>query len=267
MAGPELLALADAQHYRLAFWREAATRINYRRFFDVSDLAALQADDPEVFDASHRLVLELVHAGQVTGLRIDHVDGLRDPKAYLDRLARASGRAYVVVEKILQRSEHLRRDWPVEGTTGYEFLDAAGGLPVDAGGARALGAFATRFVGVDVPFEFLVQAYKTRALDALFRADLDRLGRRLEQIARTDPDGVEVSHEELRLALAEVTAGFPSTARTCATSSRRQTTPPRSARRSAPPRRGSRPRPFRRSASFVGCCCSRAPPACPSRGA
>ena len=106
-------------------------RINYRRFFDVSDLAALQADDPEVFDASHRLVLELVAAGQVTGLRIDHVDGLRDPKAYLDRLARESGRAYVVVEKILQRSEPLRRDWPVEGTTGYEFLDAAGGLAVD----------------------------------------------------------------------------------------------------------------------------------------
>ena len=193
-------------------WRSGARprrRINYRRFFDVSDLAALQADDPEVFDASHRLVLELVHAGQVTGLRIDHVDGLRDPKAYLDRLARASGRAYVVVEKILQRSEHLRRDWPVEGTTGYEFLDAAGGLAVDGGGARALGASASRFVGVDVPFEFLVQAYKMRALDALFPADLDRLGRRLEQIARSDPDGAELSPEELRLALAEVTAALP----------------------------------------------------------
>jgi (1->4)-alpha-D-glucan 1-alpha-D-glucosylmutase len=205
----DLLALAGAQHYRLAFWREAATSINYRRFFDVSDLAALQADDPEVFEASHRLALELVLSGQVTGLRIDHVDGLRDPKAYLDRLARASQRTYVVVEKILQRSEPLRRDWPVEGTTGYEFLDAAGGLQVDEGGARALDAFAARFVGVDVPFDFLVQTYKMRALDALFRADLDALGRRLERIAAADPDGVELSPEELRLALAEVIAALP----------------------------------------------------------
>jgi (1->4)-alpha-D-glucan 1-alpha-D-glucosylmutase len=205
----DLLVLANAQHYRLAFWREAATRINYRRFFDVADLAALQADDPEVFDASHELALELVRGGQVTGLRIDHIDGLRDPKAYLDRLARESARAYVVVEKILQRSEPLRRDWPIEGTTGYEFLDAAGGLQVDEDGARALGAFAARFVGVDVPFEFLVQTYKMRALDALFRADLDALGRRLERIAQSDPDGAGLAGEELRLALAEVVAALP----------------------------------------------------------
>src|SRR6266545_8420029 len=138
-----LEALLNRQHYRLADWRIAAREIDYRRFFDISDLVSLRMEDPAVFEAWHELVLELVRRGQVTGLRVDHVDGLADPAGYLRRLQaaiaeRTGGNGHVVAEKILGRDESLREDWPVAGTTGYEFADLAEGLFVDRGGAERI---------------------------------------------------------------------------------------------------------------------------------
>ena len=130
--------LLDCQHYRLAYWRVAPDEINYRRFFDINDLAALSMERREVFDATHALVLGLVAKGKLDGLRIDHPDGLCDPRQYFQRLREASAKKnlFVVVEKILGMDEALPEDWEVSGTTGYDFLAKANGLFVDASAAE-----------------------------------------------------------------------------------------------------------------------------------
>ncbi|MEU3225328.1 malto-oligosyltrehalose synthase [Streptomyces sp. NPDC006976] len=132
---PELL---DAQHYRLGWWRLARTELNYRRFFTISDLIGVRVEDPEVFDATHAKILELVREGVVDGLRIDHPDGLADPAGYLERLSGASGGVWTVVEKILTGSEPLPAGWAVAGTTGYDALYRIDGLFTDPEGAAEL---------------------------------------------------------------------------------------------------------------------------------
>jgi (1->4)-alpha-D-glucan 1-alpha-D-glucosylmutase len=142
-AGPggDLAALLDRQHYRLCWWRLARTELNYRRFFTVSELIGVRVEDPEVFDATHAKILELVRDGVVEGLRIDHPDGLADPEGYLRRLDGATGGAcWIVVEKILTGAEHLPPSWPVAGTTGYDSLYRLDGLFTDPEGARRLAA-------------------------------------------------------------------------------------------------------------------------------
>ncbi|MGW2273544.1 malto-oligosyltrehalose synthase [Streptomyces yangpuensis] len=135
---PELLA---AQWYRPAWWRETATRLNYRRFFTISELIGVRVEDPEVFTATHAKVLELVRDGVAQGLRIDHVDGLADPEEYLGRLRAAAGEGcWVVVEKILARHERLPAGWPVAGTTGYDALHRVDGVFTDPAGAAELAA-------------------------------------------------------------------------------------------------------------------------------
>jgi (1->4)-alpha-D-glucan 1-alpha-D-glucosylmutase len=132
--------LVDRQWYRLAHWRVADEELNYRRFFDVDTLAAVRVEDPEVFEATHRLLLDLVADGSLDGLRIDHPDGLADPRGYLARLAEATGDSWVVVEKILEGHEHLPDDWRCAGTTGYDALQRVGGVFVDQSGASPLSA-------------------------------------------------------------------------------------------------------------------------------
>ncbi|QTI48609.1 malto-oligosyltrehalose synthase [Streptomyces nojiriensis] len=138
LALPELLA---AQWYRPAWWREARTSLNYRRFFTISELIGVRVEDPEVFAATHAKVLELVRDGVADGLRIDHVDGLADPEEYLRRLRAAAGDGcWVVVEKILAREERLPSAWPVAGTTGYDALHRVDGVFTDPEGAAELAA-------------------------------------------------------------------------------------------------------------------------------
>ena len=141
--------ILDLQLYRPIYWREGAIRRNYRRFFNIDQLAGLRVDHPEVFEASHALILDLAGRGVIQGLRVDHVDGLTDPKAYLDRLQRRltevrpdSAPFYIWVEKILIGEERLPGDWPVAGTTGYEFLNEILGVLVARSGPRALAAVA-----------------------------------------------------------------------------------------------------------------------------
>ncbi|MFJ8691514.1 malto-oligosyltrehalose synthase [Streptomyces roseolilacinus] len=145
-AGLPLTELLDAQWYRPAWWRLARTELNYRRFFTISDLVGVRVEDPEVFEATHAKIVELVRDGVVEGLRIDHPDGLADPEAYLHALDRATGGAcWTVVEKILTGDERLPAGWPVAGTTGYDALRHVDGLFVDGAGAAELGDLYRRF--------------------------------------------------------------------------------------------------------------------------
>ena len=189
-----LRALLDAQHYRLVSWRRGPDEINYRRFFDVNDLAALRQEDPEVFAATHELILSLVGEGVLDGLRVDHIDGLLDPLGYLERLRgeverraprRDGGEPFpIVVEKILSPGEHLRRDWPVQGTTGYEFLNDLEDVFLDATGYAAIerGYRSLRRL-TSGTFADIAHAGKVKILEGALRADVDRLARLLRPLA------------------------------------------------------------------------------------
>jgi len=206
------------QPYWLSFWRLANEEINYRRFFAISDLISVRVEDPNVFEASHALVLRWVREGRVTGLRVDHIDGLYDPMGYLTRLRsrlaskeakREAVSHYVVVEKILGEGEDLPEEWPVQGTTGYDFLNLVNGLFVSAGGARALGETYTRFLGETQVFETLVYEKKKMIMETLFAGEMHSLGEYLGRLAEQDRYGRDLPRKELRQALVEVTACFP----------------------------------------------------------
>ncbi|MDM7853502.1 malto-oligosyltrehalose synthase [Cellulomonas alba] len=192
-SGTESLPLADLvdrQHYRLAYWRVADEELNYRRFFDVGTLVAVRVEDPEVFDATHALVLELLADGTIDGLRIDHPDGLADPGGYLARLREASGDAWVVVEKILEADEALPADWDTAGTTGYDAAWRIGQAFVDPGGAAPLGALMHRVTGdSSEDFPGVVEAAKREVVDGPLYAEV----RRLTALAAS------ICHDDLRL--------------------------------------------------------------------
>jgi malto-oligosyltrehalose synthase len=197
----------DAQHYELVHWRSVSEEISYRRFFDITDLAGLRVEDDEVFRASHSLVAELARAGVITGLRIDHIDGLRDPTGYLQTLRERvrdpeGGPVYTIVEKILERSETLPAHWQCEGTTGYEFLSAASGLLISSDGYAAIDAFHRRITGDSRDFEELVREKKLIVMDRLFAGELTALAQSLARLIRVD-DALA------RRAIADVTASMP----------------------------------------------------------
>src|SRR5215469_324161 len=180
--GTERLPLLDmlaAQHYELADWRTAATKLNWRRFFDISSLIAIRVEEPDVFAATHGLLLGLVAEGLIDGLRVDHPDGLADPRGYLDRLAAATGSAWVVTEKILTGAEELPRDWRCAGTTGYDALRAVGGLFLDPAGADPLTTAYTRFTEGTPRFADVAETAKRQVIRHSFAAEVYRLARLL----------------------------------------------------------------------------------------
>jgi (1->4)-alpha-D-glucan 1-alpha-D-glucosylmutase len=173
--GGDLVDLLAAQHYRLEDWRTGVP--NYRRFFDIADLPAVAVENSDVFADTHAELLRLVGNGTITGLRVDHIDGLRDPEGYLERLRAATGGAYVVVEKILARDESLPRSWATAGTTGYDFLALAGGLFVDPRGAERIHAAHRRVTGLPDRFGDIAVAARREALAGMLAPDLDRVVR------------------------------------------------------------------------------------------
>lgn len=192
LALPELLA---AQWYRPAWWREARTRLNYRRFFTISELIGVRVEDPEVFTATHAKVLELVRDGVAQGLRIDHVDGLADPEGYLRRLRAAAGpRCWVVVEKILAREERLPAAWPVAGTTGYDALHRVDGVFTDPDGAAELTRRYRAFTGIP-EWERTAEACAREVLTGDLAAELGALER--------------LAGPELALAVRELLIAYP----------------------------------------------------------
>jgi (1->4)-alpha-D-glucan 1-alpha-D-glucosylmutase len=208
-------ALLEDQAYRLAFWRVAAEEINYRRFFDVNDLAGVRVERGEVFQATHRLILRLVREGKVTGLRIDHPDGLFHPRDYLRDLqvetVGVDGREpfYVLVEKILTGDETLPEDWPVAGTVGYEFMNRVGGVFVARENEGALDLVFRRFARERIAFPELVYEKKRLILDSSLVSELTvlttMLGRVSERNRRSRDFTVGLLHDALR----EVIACFP----------------------------------------------------------
>ena len=210
--------ILSEQHYWLSFWRLANEEINYRRFFAVSDLVSLRVEDPRVFDAAHELVLRLAGEGKITGLRVDHVDGLYDPQGYLVRLMqRLTGAEddnppagfYVLVEKILGEEETLPPEWPVHGTTGYDFLNALNGVFISARGVKALDDVYARFNGMAQDFRETVHRSKKLIMDTLFAGEMHSLGQHLGRLAEQDRYARDLPRKELRAALIEVTACFP----------------------------------------------------------
>jgi (1->4)-alpha-D-glucan 1-alpha-D-glucosylmutase len=208
--------LAD-QTYRLAYWRDGIGRINYRRFFDISDLIGIRVEDRQGFEAVHSLTFRLVQEGKVTGLRIDHIDGLHDPLDYLRQLQnrlrkRRPGTGapsfYVVVEKILARDECLPQDWPVCGSTGYDFLNTLNSLFVDVEGLKALDTTYRRFTGSRLDFAAVVYDSKKRVMHKLLAAELHALGHHLGQLAHEDHNE-GLGREGLTQALVEITACLP----------------------------------------------------------
>ncbi|RBY91296.1 malto-oligosyltrehalose synthase [Blastococcus sp. TF02A-30] len=190
------------QHYELVDWRRADSDLNYRRFFAINTLAGLRVEDPAVFDATHRLVLQLVRDGAVDGLRIDHPDGLADPKGYLDRLAEASGGRWTVVEKILEPGEELPEGWATAGTTGYDALSEVDQVLVHPAGEPALTALDTELAGKAVDYAQLVHDCKREVTDGMLGSEVARLQRIVGDLPGLPADRV-------REALAELLASFP----------------------------------------------------------
>ncbi|PWC39203.1 malto-oligosyltrehalose synthase [Azospirillum sp. TSO35-2] len=205
-----LHTLIAQQNWRVAYFKVAADDINYRRFFNINELAGLRMDEPELFDVAHRLVLSLVDDGTLDGIRIDHIDGLIDPKGYCERLVRASSKPfYLVVEKILARHERLREDWPIDGTTGYEFANLMGGLFVDPKGEEAFTRLYAGFIGRDEPFEEVVRRSKIRIMESEMASELHVLARKAARIARSNPATADFTANILHQALKETIARFP----------------------------------------------------------
>lgn len=226
-------ALLAGQAYRLAYWRMAAEEIDYRRFFDIGDLIGVRVEDPEVFDFRHREVFQLVHDGMVTGLRVDHIDGLYDPYEYLGRLqamaapqvqAAAGGAGgasgplspvetrpgfYAIAEKILGGEEELPEHWPVHGTTGYDYVNYLNGIFVDPGGLERLDQIYRRFTGCQETFAQVRYAQKKMAMRELFAGEVQALGQHLGRLAAQDRHARDLSFAEIVQAFVELSAWLP----------------------------------------------------------
>jgi len=220
---PESFDLLDrllgSQPYRLAYWRVSLDMINYRRFFSVNDLIGLRVEHPCVFEASHSLLFNLIREGKVSGVRVDHIDGLYDPLGYLQRLQTylAPGEKspadrkglYVVVEKILAADEPLPPDWPVSGTTGYDFLNRVNGLFIDAQGFQAVQQVYDRFVKPDLARSEVIYQKKKLIMESLFQGELETLGYILSLLAEQDRQARDVPRKELQKIIGEVIASLP----------------------------------------------------------
>lgn len=215
----DLHALLEEQVYRLSYWRVAAEEINYRRFFDINTLAAIRVEIPEVFTAAHQLVFELLARGDVTGLRIDHIDGLWDPKAYLLALQECNGKLtgtddpkglYLVVEKILDvTGETLPTDWPVHGTTGYEFANQVVQSLTDASSEKPFTRCYERFTGMSSDFATLVYEKKKQTMHNALGSEIAALGRMLDELSEMHRQFRDYTRNVLTNAVREVMACFP----------------------------------------------------------
>ena len=201
--------LLEAQAYRLAYWRTAAHEINYRRFFDINTLAGLRVEDPVVFDAIHKRLARLLEEGRVTGVRIDHPDGLFDPEKYFEMLQALAGPVYVVAEKILSGRERLPRGWAVHGTTGYDFLNQVNGLFVDTSNARRMRRTYAKLTGRDQSFDGLLYEAKRLIMDTAMASELTVLAHMLNRISESNRRSRDFTLNSLRDALVEVVACFP----------------------------------------------------------
>jgi len=201
--------LLSEQLYRLSFWKVAAEELNYRRFFNINELISLRIEEEKVFRHTHELVFKLVREEKFTGLRIDHIDGLYDPLQYLRRLRRELGDVYLVVEKILDLNEDLPSAWPVQGTTGYDFLNYANGVFCDRASERQFTQLYSRFSDIDAPCRQIGIEKKRLIIGKYMAGDIESLAHLLKSISSRDRYGADVTLYGLKRALVEVLTFFP----------------------------------------------------------
>lgn len=208
-----LHALLEQQHYRLASWRVSLHEINYRRFFNINELAGLRIEDSEVLAQTHRLLFEMIADGALQGLRIDHIDGLFNPGGYCrllrERAALLDQPIYLLVEKILARFERLRPDWQVDGTTGYDFMNAVNELFVNPRSEAAFDRIYENFAGVEASFDDVAYESKQYVITNVLSSELTWLATALFRIALSDMRSSDFTYDGLRDGIAAVVASFP----------------------------------------------------------
>ena len=202
-------SLLNEQFYRLAFWKVGAEEINYRRFFTVNELISVKVQEIKVFHKTHAFISQLVEEGKVTGLRIDHIDGLYDPTEYLKRLREKVGDAYITVEKILELNEKLPKNWPIQGTSGYDFLNYVNGIFCQSQNEQQLTDLYQKFTGIATPYEQLFVDKKQLIVEKNLAGDVDNLARILKKIAGQTRLGIDFTMNGLKRTLAEVLVLFP----------------------------------------------------------
>lgn len=209
-AVPDLLEkLLQEQFYRMAFWKVATDEINYRRFFNINDLICLRTEDKSVFDRIHAKVFQLLKEKKISGMRIDHIDGLFDPTAYLEQLRREARDAYIVVEKILDADEEIPAFWPVQGTTGYDFLNVVNQLFCDSRSEQAFQRLYSKYTGLDLSFDELVTEKKRWISEKHLAGEVDNLARLFKNISSHLREGSDITQNSLRRTLRAVMASLP----------------------------------------------------------
>ena len=201
--------LLSHQHFRLSFWKVAGEEINYRRFLNINQLISLTLEKPEVFRRTHSMILEFVEKGAFTGLRIDHIDGLYDPARYLERIREKAPDAYLVVEKILDPEEALPRFWPVQGTTGYDFLNRLNGIFCRQENSKFFTGLYAKFTGLKTGFLDLKLEKKRLILEMHMAGDVDNLAHLLKAVSSKDRYAGDITLYGLKNALMEVMIAFP----------------------------------------------------------
>ena len=201
-------ALLNLQNYRLAYWRTADQELGYRRFFDINTLIGVRVERPHVFIATHARILEWLRTGVIDGVRVDHPDGLRDPQQYFARLRASAEGAWILAEKILQPTEVLRANWPIDGTTGYDFLNMCNGLLVNGEGLEEIDKVYREFTGKSEDFDTLVHQKKLAVAHEALGSDVNRLAQLFVGICENNRDRRDYTRAEIRRAIREVAAGF-----------------------------------------------------------
>jgi (1->4)-alpha-D-glucan 1-alpha-D-glucosylmutase len=199
----------NAQNYRLSWWHTAQQNLGYRRFFDVNTLVGVRIGDESVMRETHRLFFDWLQSGLLSGLRIDHPDGLRDPKTYFQRLRAQSPDAWIVVEKILGRYEALPEEWPVQGTTGYEFISQMNGLLIAPEGLAAIDSIYTAFTGQNATFVQLCHDSKIAVTQTTLGSDVNYLTTLFTEICESHREYRDYTRVEVRRAIREIAACFP----------------------------------------------------------
>jgi (1->4)-alpha-D-glucan 1-alpha-D-glucosylmutase len=198
----------NLQNYRLAYWRTADQELGYRRFFDINTLIGLRVERDHVFDATHRRIVEWLENGAIDGVRVDHPDGLREPQRYFERLRERAPHAWIVAEKILQPQEPLRKNWPIEGTTGYDFLNDCNSVLIHGEGLKEITGIYQAFTGEPVDFGAIAHEKRLSVEHEGLGSDVNRLANLFVAICENNRDRRDYTRAEIRRALREVAAGF-----------------------------------------------------------
>lgn len=204
----ELDEILNEQNYRLAYWRTADQELGYRRFFDVNSLIGLRMERPHVFEATHSRILAWLQSGTIDGVRIDHPDGLRDPQQYFARLRSRAPEAWIIGEKILEHGEFLRSNWPIEGTSGYDFMNMCNALLVNGSGLREFSEIYQEFTDETESFAAVAHEKKLTVEHEALGSDVNRLASLFVEICESNRDQRDYTRAEIRRALREVAACF-----------------------------------------------------------